>query len=48
MGKIDGGSGTVVHHHGVSRVDVLDGVRGNMIVGYSVCIDKDWEAEEAK
>ena len=28
-------------------MDVLGGIRGNMIVGNSICIQKDWEAEEA-
>ena len=46
MDKIDGGKWTKVYHYGVKRVDVLGGIRGNMIVGNSVCIQKDWEAEE--
>ena len=47
MDKIDGGKWTQVYHYGVKRVDVLRGIRGNMIVGNSICIQKDWEAEEA-
>ena len=47
-GKIDGGQWTQVYYNGTERADVLGGVHGNMIVGYSIFMKKDWEAEEAE
>lgn len=47
-GKIDGGQWTQVYYHGTERADVLGGVHGNMIVGHSIFMKKDWEAEEAE
>jgi hypothetical protein len=47
-GKVDGGAWTKVFYKGTERADVLGGVHGNMIVGQSVFVKTDWEAEDAE
>ena len=46
-GKVDGGAGTVVYFQGVNRVDVLQGIRNNVLFGAPVFIRKDWMAVDA-
>lgn len=44
---MDGGASTIVHHQGVNRVDVLQGIRNSALFGAVVFIRKDWMSVDA-